>query len=256
MLSLATITYHNMAWHRQLITINSTKRHTPVRRPPRKVTYISPSVDPSPLPSPTHQKGETTLAPPLSAQHRSPPSLSCPKDMTNMSSSSLFSTSSSSSSSSSFSSPSFPSSAMAATRQRRKRRDAISRAVESDWDASPTTAAVGPHDTATIPPWHTDELICPLAPSSVPLPPSTFLSLAGPTDEDVGDLQAMLARFTFPSPPPTSRKHRRSGESVDHTSANVNATVPGTTADTSSGYGNGPVKRAPCAHCACERTSM
>jgi len=93
----------------------------------------------------------------------------------------------------------------------------------------------GPN-TASLPPWGTDELICPLAPSSAPLPPSTFVSHAPPTDEDV-ELQAMLTRSTFL----TSRKHRRSGESVDYSSAGVNATVPGTTTSTDSRHGTGPV---------------
>src|SRR5579863_6382709 len=94
-------------------------------------------------------------------------------------SSSSFS-SSSSSLSSADSPPSFPSSASAISRQRRKRRDAISRAAESEWDASPSTTAPPPQ-TITIPPWRrADELICPLSPSDAPLPPYALLPCFAP----------------------------------------------------------------------------
>jgi hypothetical protein len=179
-----------------------------------------------------------------------------------MSSSSSFS--SESSSSSSPDTTTFPSSAFAAARMRRHRRDAMSHQAESEWgeaqaQAPPTLFSTswswaGDHPVPP-PPVTGDELICPLA--SLPPPSSCPSSFAFPhvdtslppdraDDGDVRvdtDLQATLARFAFPSP---TRKHRRSGESVDHHSAPPAGAVGG---GATRRCGTGAVKRAQCTHC-------
>jgi len=71
-------------------------------------------------------------------------------------------------------------------------------------------------------------------------------------DVDVDtDLQATLARFAFPS---TTRKHRRSGESIDHHPAPPPPSAIGGGATRR--CGTGPAKRAQCAHCEHARTSV
>src|SRR5712671_3609156 len=166
-----------------------------------------------------------------------------------MSSSSI--SSSSSSTISSFPS-SHPSPATATSRMRRQRRNAISREADSEWEAPTTSPSPLPISTdsdssddqagvpaSPPPPRRDDELVYPLARSSSPsIPPPLALPLIAPTEEQVAELQAMLARFTFPSP---TRKHRRSGQIIDH----PGATTPNGASATSAGA----VRRAPCAHC-------
>ena len=192
--------------------------------------------------------------------------------MASSSFSSDFSSSSSSPDTTTFPST-FPSSALAAARMRRHRRDAIALQAESEWDAQPSTTPFStgwswtdhpvPPTTTTpggVPPAG-DELICPLA--SLPSSSSTFAFPhvvdtsrpdqahdGGDGDDDVDtELQATLARFAFPS---TTRKHRRSGEPIDHhptpppSAVGVGATRR---------RGAGPVKRAQCEHCMNERES-
>jgi hypothetical protein len=184
-------------------------------------------------------------------------------------SSSSFS-SDSSDSSSSPNTTTFPSSALEAARMRRHRRDAISRQAESEWEAQAPPSSQTPFSTSwswtsyPVPPTTTvpppppgDELICPLAslPSSSFAFPHVDTSLppdqAGDDDGHVDtELQATLARFAFPS---TTRKHRRSGESIDHHPTPPPSTVGGGAIKR---CGTGPVKRAQCAHCEHARTSV
>ncbi|KAH9954775.1 hypothetical protein BC827DRAFT_1272297 [Russula dissimulans] len=156
-----------------------------------------------------------------------------------MSSSSMSSPPSSSSSTISSFSSSLPSPAIAASRMRRQRRNAISRGAESEWDArapnTPASPSIPPDDddddddngsqAASPPPWRDDELVCPLARSSSPsTPPPCALPLIAPTEEQVAEIQAMLARFAFPSP---TRKHRRSGQIIDHSGTTTTNGPPG-----------------------------
>ena len=221
-----------------------------------------------------HSLKQTKLVQFLPHYHYQPPTMSS-------SSSSSFS-SSSSSSSSSPNTTTFPSSAaLAAARMRRHRRDAISYQAESEWDApaaaSPTTTMTTsqtPFTTgwswtdhsSSLPPRATpgvplappsDELICPLSsfPSSSSPPSFSFafshVDASPPDDGDVdNELQATLARFAFPSP---TRKHRRSGESVDHHPTTPPSAVGGGAIRR---CGTGPVKRAQCVHCEHARTSV
>jgi hypothetical protein len=184
--------------------------------------------------------------------------------------SSSFSSESSSSSSSPNIITTFPSSALAAARMRRHRRDAIFRQAESEWESqappAQTPFSTGwswtdhpvPPTTTPVPPPPGNELICPLA--SLPSPSSSFSSspssFAFPhvdtslppvqADDDDGDvdteLQATLALFAFPS---TTRKHRRSGESIDHHPT----PLPAVGGSATRRCGTGPVKRAQCTHC-------
>jgi hypothetical protein len=139
---------------------------------------------------------------------------------------------------------------------RRQRRNAISRATESeDWDDVSSSTPEPPL------PSHDDELVCPLASSTIDAQTSARLCinigelssqfrvvtcLSGLSADDDDDLQAVLARFTFPT---SSRKHRRSGEIVDHS---VTAASTLTSDRRCSG---GPVRRAWCAHCERGRSS-
>jgi hypothetical protein len=205
----------------------------------------------------------------LFPHYQLPPTLPTRQRMSSISSS--FSSSSSSSSSSPNIITTFPSSALAAARMRRHRRDAISRQAESEWESqappAQTPFSTGwswtdhpvPPTTTPVPPPPGNELICPLA--SLPSPSSTSSSSSSfafphvdtslppdQADDDDGDvdteLQATLARFAFPS---TTRKHRRSGESIDHHPTPPSAVAVGGGATRR--CGTGPVKRAQCTHC-------
>jgi hypothetical protein len=161
---------------------------------------------------------------------------------------------------------------------RRHRRDAISLQAEAEWEAPPPPMAttttqtpfstgwswtdhpVPPTTTVTLVPPPGDQLICPLASpladllSPFALPHVVDTSPLAPDQADAvnidTDLQATLARFAFPS---TTRKHRRSGESIDHHPAPPPSALGGGGATRR--CGTGIAKRVQCAHCEHERTS-
>jgi hypothetical protein len=154
-----------------------------------------------------------------------------------------------------------PPPALAASHVRRQRSNAISRARESEeeWDPASAPAYTSPEADSPSPSlWHDDELICPLAldtqqhahskaPLGIPVP-------IWPSNE--GELQAVLAQFTFPTVT-SGRKHRRSGEMITDNSPPGSAS-PADASAASSGKrraSSGPIRRAWCPHCERGRSS-
>ena len=154
-----------------------------------------------------------------------------------------------------------------ASRARRQRSNAISRARESEaeWDTtehvpdSPSPTSSSNTSTSTSP-WRDDELICPLALDTAQhthahanaKPPSWIPVPVWPSNE--GELQAVLAQFTFPASA-SGRKHGRSGEMIAYDSP-TSTTPPSASAVKRGGTSaSGPTRRALCSHCERGRNS-
>ena len=142
-----------------------------------------------------------------------------------------------------------------ASHARRQRSNAISRARESSTDAPDSPSPTSSTTSSPTSPWRDDELICPLALDTAQQHTHTHVSAKPPSwipvpiwPSNEGELQAVLAQFTFPTSA-SGRKHRRSGEIIadDSTPSSASAGKRGVT--------SGPTRRTLCSHCERGRSS-